>query len=125
MIQPGETPQGTIGRLIKRIGLPAVRIATRQAMRLMGNHFVLGETIEAALARAQSGEAHAARYSFDMLGEGARTAADAKRYLDAYAERDRGDRPLRRQPPPARPSRASPSNSRRCIRAMRRRATRA
>ena len=49
VIQPGETPQGTIGRLVKRIGLPAVRIATRQAMRLMGNHFVLGETIDAAL----------------------------------------------------------------------------
>ncbi len=85
VIQPGETPQGTIGRLVKRIGLPAVRIATRQAMRLMGNHFVLGETIDAALERAQSGEAHAERYSFDMLGEGARTAADARRYLDAYA----------------------------------------
>src|SRR5579872_4854016 len=84
MIQPGETPQGTIGRLVKRIGVPAVRAATRQAMRLMGNHFVLGETIEAALARAQSRSA-SSRYSFDMLGEGARTAADAKRYFDAYA----------------------------------------
>ena len=51
VIQPGETPQGTIGRLAKRIGVPAVRAATRQAMRLMGSHFVLGETIEAALAR--------------------------------------------------------------------------
>ncbi len=52
VIQPGETAQGTIGRLAKRIGAPAVRAATRQAMRLMGSHFVLGETIEAALARA-------------------------------------------------------------------------
>jgi RHH-type proline utilization regulon transcriptional repressor/proline dehydrogenase/delta 1-pyrroline-5-carboxylate dehydrogenase len=104
VIQPGETPQGTIGRLIKRIGLPAVRIATRQAMRLMGNHFVLGETIEAALARAESGEVHAARYSFDMLGEGARTAADAKRYLAAYTDaieaigRSAGNRPLPDRP---------------------------
>src|SRR6478672_4880416 len=73
VIQPGETPQGTIGRLTKRLGAPAVRAATRQAMRLMGSHFVLGETIEAALARADS--ASAPRYSFDMLGEGARTAA--------------------------------------------------
>ncbi len=48
VIQPGETPQGTIGRLTKRLGAPAVRAATRQAMRLMGSHFVLGETIEAA-----------------------------------------------------------------------------
>src|SRR3954449_5089104 len=70
VIQPGETPQGTIGRLVKRLGVPAVRAATRQAMRLMGSHFVLGETIEAALARAQSNPARAPRYSFDMLGEG-------------------------------------------------------
>src|SRR6201993_363741 len=83
VIQPGETPDGTIGRLVKRLGAPAVRAATRQAMRLMGNHFVLGETIEVALARAQSGAT--LRYSFDMLGEGARTTDDAQRYFDAYA----------------------------------------
>jgi RHH-type proline utilization regulon transcriptional repressor/proline dehydrogenase/delta 1-pyrroline-5-carboxylate dehydrogenase len=83
VIQPGETPDGTIGRLVKRLGAPAVRAATRQAMRLMGSHFVLGETIEAALSRAQSGAA--LRYSFDMLGEGARTADDAERYFNAYA----------------------------------------
>ena len=83
VIQPGETLDGTIGRLVKRLGAPAVRAATRQAMRLMGSHFVLGETIEAALARARSNAAP--RYSFDMLGEGARTAADAERYFAAYA----------------------------------------
>jgi RHH-type transcriptional regulator, proline utilization regulon repressor / proline dehydrogenase / delta 1-pyrroline-5-carboxylate dehydrogenase len=104
VIQPGETPQGTIGRLVKRIGLPAVRIATRQAMRLMGNHFVLGETIDAALKRAQADDAQAARYSFDMLGEGARSAADARRYLAAYASaieaigRAAGNRPLPDRP---------------------------
>src|SRR5437764_118159 len=83
VVQPGETAQGTIGRLVKRLGLPAVRAATRQAMRLMGGHFVLGETSEAALARADS--AGALRYSFDMLGEGARTAADAERYFNSYS----------------------------------------
>src|SRR3984893_5745628 len=83
VIQPGETPQGTIGRLAKRLGAPAVRAATRQAMRLMGSHFVLGETIEQALARAHS--TGGPRYSFDMLGEGARTALDAARYFDSYA----------------------------------------
>ena len=83
VIQSGETPQGTIGRLAKRLGIPAVRAATRQAMRLMGSHFVLGETIEAALSRAHS--SGALRYSFDMLGEAARTAADAERYFDSYA----------------------------------------
>ena len=82
VIQPGETPQGTLGRLAKRLGAPAVRAATRQAMRLMGSHFVLGETIESALARAHT--ATASRYSFDMLGESARTAGDAERYLGSY-----------------------------------------
>jgi RHH-type proline utilization regulon transcriptional repressor/proline dehydrogenase/delta 1-pyrroline-5-carboxylate dehydrogenase len=102
VIQPGETPDGTIGRLVKRLGAPAVRAATRQAMRLMGSHFVLGETIEAALARAQSGAFP--RYSFDMLGEGARTAADAERYFTAYARAidaigaSAGSRPLPDRP---------------------------
>src|SRR6201991_3845465 len=85
VIQPGETPPGTLGRLAQRLGAPAVRAATRQAMRLMGSHFVLGETIEAALARANSPSAKRPRYSFDMLGEGARTAEDATRYFNAYA----------------------------------------
>jgi RHH-type transcriptional regulator, proline utilization regulon repressor / proline dehydrogenase / delta 1-pyrroline-5-carboxylate dehydrogenase len=84
VIQPGETPQGTIGRLTKRLGAPAVRAATRQAMRLMGNHFVLGETIEAALERAEPHSSQHRRYSFDMLGEGARTAEDAVRYFNSY-----------------------------------------
>jgi RHH-type proline utilization regulon transcriptional repressor/proline dehydrogenase/delta 1-pyrroline-5-carboxylate dehydrogenase len=85
LIQPGETPQSIVAGLAKRIGLPAVRSATRQAMRIMGNHFVLGETIDAALKRARSGASRLARYSFDMLGEGARTAADAERYFQSYA----------------------------------------
>jgi len=104
VIQPGETPHGTIGRLTKRLGAPAVRAATRQAMRLMGSHFVLGETIEAALARAQPNSAHPPRYSFDMLGEGARTTEDATRYFKAYASaieaigRAADDRPLPGRP---------------------------
>ena len=104
VIQPGETPTGTIGRLAKRLGLPAVRAATRQAMRLMGSHFVLGETIEAALERAEGDQAPAPRYSFDMLGEGARTAEDATRYFNSYASaiqaigRSAGHRPLPDRP---------------------------
>jgi RHH-type proline utilization regulon transcriptional repressor/proline dehydrogenase/delta 1-pyrroline-5-carboxylate dehydrogenase len=54
-------------------------------MRLMGNHFVLGETIEAALERARPHSTLHRRYSFDMLGEGARTAEDAARYFNSYA----------------------------------------
>src|SRR3954464_10128968 len=84
VIHPGETPDGIVESLVKRLGVPTVRLATRQAMRLLGSHFVLGQTIEEALSRA--GSHREFRYSFDMLGEGARTAADAARYFDAYAD---------------------------------------
>jgi RHH-type proline utilization regulon transcriptional repressor/proline dehydrogenase/delta 1-pyrroline-5-carboxylate dehydrogenase len=85
IIHPGETPEGVLANLTKRLGLPAVRTATRQAMRLMGSHFVLGQTISEALQRASSGAGRLYRYSFDMLGEGARTAEDARRYFESYA----------------------------------------
>src|SRR6202048_2234066 len=84
IIHPGETPDRILDTLLKRLGLPAVRASTRQAVRLLAPHFVLGQTIEEALERARS---HSElRYSFDMLGEGARTAADADRYFAAYRE---------------------------------------
>src|SRR6478752_7639829 len=59
------------------------RSATRQAMRLLGSHFVLGQTIQEALSRAVSHREFL--YSFDMLGEAARTRADATRYFESYA----------------------------------------
>ena len=83
VIHPGETPDSIVESLVKRLGLPSVRLATRQAMRLLGSHFVLGQTIEEALSRA--GSHREFRYSFDMLGEGARTGADAAHYFKAYA----------------------------------------
>jgi RHH-type proline utilization regulon transcriptional repressor/proline dehydrogenase/delta 1-pyrroline-5-carboxylate dehydrogenase len=104
VVLSGETPLGTLGLLAKRLGVPAVRAATRQAMRLMGSHFVLGETIETALARSEPHSTDAPRYSFDMLGEGARTAADAERYFNSYASaieaigRATDDRPLPDRP---------------------------
>ncbi|MBA1154974.1 bifunctional proline dehydrogenase/L-glutamate gamma-semialdehyde dehydrogenase PutA [Microvirga mediterraneensis] len=104
IIQPGETPESILGQLTKRLGLPAVRTATRQAMRVMGNHFVLGQTIEEALKRAASSKGRIYRYSFDMLGEGARTAEDARRYFDSYASaidaigRSAGNEPLPNRP---------------------------
>jgi RHH-type proline utilization regulon transcriptional repressor/proline dehydrogenase/delta 1-pyrroline-5-carboxylate dehydrogenase len=104
VIQPGETPTGIISGLAKRLGVPAVRSATRQAMRVMGNHFVLGQTIEEALKRARSGSGRLYRYSFDMLGEGARTQGDADRYLASYAAaidaigRSAGNEPLPNRP---------------------------
>jgi len=84
IINPGETPDTIIETLGKRLGLPAVRTATRQAMRLLGSHFVLGQSIGEALERAA--KARAFRYSYDMLGEGARTAEDADRYFKSYAD---------------------------------------
>jgi RHH-type transcriptional regulator, proline utilization regulon repressor / proline dehydrogenase / delta 1-pyrroline-5-carboxylate dehydrogenase len=83
IVQAGETPETILGDLVKRLGLPPVRLATRQAMRLLGSHFVMGQTIEQALARsaAHRGE----RYSYDMLGEAARTREDAERYFESYA----------------------------------------
>ena len=83
IIHPGETPETILDTIVRRVGLPTLRTAIRQAMRLIGSHFVLGQTIEEALGRARSHGAF--RYSFDMLGEGARTAADAEKYFAAYA----------------------------------------
>ncbi|WP_395697941.1 bifunctional proline dehydrogenase/L-glutamate gamma-semialdehyde dehydrogenase PutA [Methylocella sp.] len=85
MLDRGKTPEGVVGAAARRIGMGALRAAARQAMSLMGQHFVFGDTIEAALRRASSREGRARRYSFDMLGEGARTAQDARRYFEAYA----------------------------------------
>src|SRR5258707_15266365 len=80
IINPGETPDNILETLGKRLGLPAVRTATRQAMRLLGSHFVLGPTIGDALERAAQGREF--RYSYDMLGEGARPGAAPARYFD-------------------------------------------
>ncbi|GGE89946.1 bifunctional proline dehydrogenase/L-glutamate gamma-semialdehyde dehydrogenase [Stappia taiwanensis] len=85
LIHPGEKPDTILASLVKRMGMPAVRGATRQAMRILGHQFVLGETIKNALQRAAGQEAKGYRYSYDMLGEGARTAADAERYFQSYA----------------------------------------
>jgi RHH-type proline utilization regulon transcriptional repressor/proline dehydrogenase/delta 1-pyrroline-5-carboxylate dehydrogenase len=86
LIHPGEEPNTILASLVKRMGMPAVRGATRQAMRVLGHQFVLGETIKNALSRAKSQEAKGYRYSYDMLGEGARTAEDAERYFRSYAD---------------------------------------
>ena len=83
IIHPGETPETILDSLGRRLGLSALRAATRGAMRFLGSHFVLGQTIEEALERAGSHPEFS--YSFDMLGEGARTAADAAEYFAAYA----------------------------------------
>ena len=71
-------------RLVGRAGEPVIRLAVRQAMRIMGHQFVMGRTIEEALKRSRKGDNAAYRYSFDMLGEAAFTQKDADRYLEAY-----------------------------------------
>ncbi|AVA24681.1 trifunctional transcriptional regulator/proline dehydrogenase/L-glutamate gamma-semialdehyde dehydrogenase [Rhizobium sp. NXC24] len=71
-------------RLIARAGEPVIRRGVDMAMRMMGEQFVTGETIEEALKRAQPLEGRGFRYSYDMLGEAATTAADAERYFRDY-----------------------------------------
>jgi RHH-type proline utilization regulon transcriptional repressor/proline dehydrogenase/delta 1-pyrroline-5-carboxylate dehydrogenase len=72
---------GLLRKAVGRLGAPVIRAGIVQAMRIMGEQFVLGATIEDALARAGK---HSYLCSFDMLGEGARSAQDAARYEAAY-----------------------------------------
>ena len=75
---------GVLRGAIKRLGEPVIRKAVGQAMKEMGRQFVLGETIQKALDRAQGWEKDGYTYSYDMLGEAAMTAADASRYAKSY-----------------------------------------
>jgi RHH-type proline utilization regulon transcriptional repressor/proline dehydrogenase/delta 1-pyrroline-5-carboxylate dehydrogenase len=77
--------RGTLGRLIGRSGEPVIRKAVTQGMRILGRQFVMGRTIKEALARARDSEKQGYRYSYDMLGEAARTMADADHYFESYA----------------------------------------
>ena len=79
-------------RFAARAGEPVVRVAVRQAMKVMAEQFVLGRTINEAVARSGTAEQKAYRHSYDMLGEAAVTAADAARYLASYRGRDRRNR---------------------------------
>ena len=77
---------GALKRLIGRAGEPVIRLAVRQAMRIMGHQFVMGRTIEEALDRSAETDNAVYRYSYDMLGEAALTQPDADRYLQAYRD---------------------------------------
>ena len=77
---------GTLRALIKRLGEPVIRQAVTRVMKEMGRQFVLGETIESAIERAARQEAAGYTYSYDMLGEAARTQNDAERYHVAYGD---------------------------------------
>ncbi|MBJ3785086.1 bifunctional proline dehydrogenase/L-glutamate gamma-semialdehyde dehydrogenase PutA [Devosia sediminis] len=82
--EPEVGPKSALHRAVARLGEPVIRTAVGQAMRLMGSQFVFGRTIDEAIAHARKPEAQGLRYSYDMLGEAARTQADAERYFQAY-----------------------------------------
>ncbi len=70
--------------MLRKGGEPLIRKGVDLAMRMLGRQFVTGRTIEEALVNAREREARGYRFSFDMLGEAALTAADAQRYYAAY-----------------------------------------
>ncbi len=84
--EPGGEPAGFIKRLVSRSGEPVVRAAITQAMRILGRQFVMGRTIADAMQRARTSDFAAYRFSFDMLGEAARTRTAAAQYYDAYRD---------------------------------------
>ena len=81
--KPGLT--GALRGAIKRLGEPVIRAAVARAMREMGRQFVLGENITKAMHRAEKRQAQGYTYSYDMLGEAARTETDARNYHLSYS----------------------------------------
>ena len=75
---------GTMNSLFSKLGEPTIRQAIGQAMKLLGGQFVIGQDIRAAVKKARKLEQDGYRLSYDMLGEGARTAEDAQRYFESY-----------------------------------------
>lgn len=71
---------------LAKVGKPIIREATVQAIRILGRQFVLGQTMDEAIKRGSTYAKQGYRFSYDMLGEGARTREDAEKYLQAYAD---------------------------------------
>ncbi|MCV0397982.1 MAG: bifunctional proline dehydrogenase/L-glutamate gamma-semialdehyde dehydrogenase PutA [Rhizobiaceae bacterium] len=85
VLDEGEgTVERTMRGMIRRLGEPVIRTAVAAAMREMGEQFVLGRTIDEAVRRGRPLAARGYLYSYDMLGEAARTDADARRYFRSY-----------------------------------------
>ncbi|MFL6748539.1 MAG: bifunctional proline dehydrogenase/L-glutamate gamma-semialdehyde dehydrogenase PutA, partial [Sphingomicrobium sp.] len=78
--------RAALGRAVGRLGEPVIRTAVSQAMKILGRQFVFGRTIDEALKRAAPEQARGWSHSFDMLGEAAKTHADAARYAKAYGD---------------------------------------
>jgi len=84
---PSEPPSSAnewLKKLIARSGEPIVHLAMKQAMRILGYQFVMGQTIETAISRSKNKENTPYLHSFDMLGEAALTASDVTYYFNAY-----------------------------------------
>ena len=121
IVHPGDTPERLVAGLVKRLGKPAVRTATRQAMRVLGHHFVLGETIGEALGRARAaGEAGLP----PLLRHARRGRPHRRRRRRAISKPMPAPSPPSARPPAATArcptGRASRSSCRRSIRATRR-----
>lgn len=81
----GENWSGSLKGWFSRTSEPIIRQAVGQAMKILGKQYVLGETIESAMKRAATKEQEGFTYSYDMLGESARTQEHARFYFSAYA----------------------------------------
>ena len=81
-----KNPTGYFSKIVKRSGEPVVRQAMRHAMKIMGKQFVLGRTIAEALDVSKPLKGQGYRFSYDMLGEAARTMKDAERYWQSYSD---------------------------------------
>ncbi|MEH6494625.1 MAG: L-glutamate gamma-semialdehyde dehydrogenase [Pseudomonas marincola] len=90
VISPEETASwdvvANVRHLIRRAGEPVIRKAVAQSMKVLGHQFVLGRNIKEAMSRAKNMEDQGYQYSYDMLGEAARTAADASKYFLSYSK---------------------------------------
>jgi len=86
VLKPGDGMWGTWKRLVARSGEPVIRKAVREAIKVMSHQFVLGRSIEEALERSKPLHAKGYCFSYDMLGEVARTQADADRYYKSYQQ---------------------------------------
>ncbi len=75
---------GSLHEVVKRLGEPVIRVAVGEAMKLLGERFVLGQSIDQAMRKSHSQMSKGCTYSYDMLGEAARTKSDADKYFQAY-----------------------------------------
>lgn len=74
----------SVGKIISKLGEPIIRSAIKQAMKILGSRFVLGTDINLALEKSQIGDNQHYLFSYDMLGEGARTNKQAEDFYDSY-----------------------------------------